>query len=317
MPRIDSARRDLEWNDLAIILAIGRAGSLSGAARAVGKTHSTIFRKITAIEERTGVRFFDRFDSGYVPTDAGRTALEYAERIEGEFHALGLEIIGRDAKLSGRLRITCPEVLASHHMPALAARFSRLHPDIQIDVSPGHGSVDLNRREAEVAIRATSKPPETSFGRKICPFRFAIYSSPDYIEAAPVRNLAGHPFCLIEGTANWLVPTVWKTKEEGERQAVFQCRATTAVQNAAAEGMGLTLLPCYVGDADPCLVRVTDPIENLDLALWVLTHPDLRNTARIRAMMSFLYDELGARADLWGGKTKSPGKWNLMPRKNW
>ena len=75
-----AARRDLEWNDLNIILAIGRAGSLSGAARALGKTHSTIFRNIKAIEQKTGVRFFDSFDHGYVPTDAGRTAIDYAER---------------------------------------------------------------------------------------------------------------------------------------------------------------------------------------------------------------------------------------------
>lgn len=317
MPRIDAPRQDLEWNDLAIILAIGRAGSLSGAARALGKTHSTIFRNISAIEEKTGVRFFDRFDTGYVPTDAGRIALDYAERVEGEFHALGLEVLGQDAKLSGRLRITCPEAFASDHMPGLAARFTRLHPDIQVDVSPGHGAVDLNKREAEVAIRATKKPPDTAYGRKICSFRFALFASPQYMETAPELPLADHPYCLIEGTANWLVPTVWKTKEDGERRAVFQSRASRAVQNATAEGMGLTLLPCYVGDADPRLIRISDPVENLDLELWVLTHSDLRNTARIRAMMTFLYEELAAQADLWGGKTKSPGEWNFIPRVNW
>lgn len=317
MPRIDATPKDLEWNDLAIILAIGRAGSLSGAARSLGKTHSTIFRNISAIEDKTGVRFFDRFDTGYVPTDAGRIALDYAERVEGEFHALGLEVLGRDAKLSGRLRVTCPEAFASDHMPELAARFTRMHPEIQLDVSPGHGAADLGKREAEIAIRATRKPPETSFGRKICAFRFALYSSPDHIEATEGRSLAEHAFCMIEGSATWLVPAIWRTREEAERRAVFQSRASRAVQNAAAAGMGLTLLPCYVGDADPRLVRISDPLESLDLDLWVLSHPDLRNTARIRAMMTFLYDELGAHADLWGGKTRSPGKWNFIPRANW
>lgn len=196
---MQETRRDLEWNDLAIILAIGRAGSLSGAARALGKTHSTVFRNITAIEERTGVRFFDRFDHGYVPTDAGRTALDHAERVEGEFHALGIEILGKDTKLSGRIRVTCPEAFAGEHIPGLVARFVAMHPEIQVDVSPGHGAADLNRREAEIAIRATKAPPEASFGRKICPFRFALYSSPDYVETAPERPLAEHPFCLIEG----------------------------------------------------------------------------------------------------------------------
>ena len=317
MSPTEAARRDLEWSDLAIILAIGRAGSLSGAARALGKTHSTIFRNISAIEEKAGVRFFDRFDTGYVPTDAGRTALVYAERVEGEFHALSLEVLGQDTKLRGPMRVTCPEAFASDHMPGLAARFVGLHPEIQIEVSPGHGAVDLNKREAEVAIRATRKPPETSFGRKICPFRFALYGSESYLEAFPDKPLAEHAFCLIETSLAWLVPTVWKTKAEGESRVVFQCRASRAVQNASAEGMGLSLLPCYVGDVDPRLVRVSDPMAGLDLELWVLTHPDLRNTARVRAMMSFLYDELGARADLWGGKATSAKKWNFIPREGW
>lgn len=311
------AERGLEWNDLAIILAIGRAGSLSGAARLMGKTHSTIFRNIKAIEAKTGVRFFDALDSGYVPTDAGRTAMVYGERVEGEFHALGLEVLGQDTRLSGRVRITCPEAFAEEHAPALVAKFLDLHPDVRIDVTPGHGALDLNRREAEIAIRATRAAPDTAFGRKICPFRFAVYASPSYVETAPELPLADHPMCLIEGTAGWLVPLVWKSKEDGEDRAVFQCRASRAVQNAAALGVGLTFLPCYVGDSDDRLVRVSDPFAPLDMDLWVLTHPDLRNTARIRALMSFLYDELGRDADLWGGRRKATGPVNLVPRDGW
>lgn len=320
MPRTDNmqeTRRNLEWGDLAIILAIGRAGSLSGAARALRKTHSTVYRNITAIEEKTGVRFFDRFDHGYVPTDAGRTALEYAKRVEVEFDALGIEVLGQDARLSGRIRVTCPDAFASDHLPALAASFVERHPDIRIDVSPGHSAVDLNRREAEIAIRVTKSPPENAFGRKICPFRFALYSNPGFIAAAAERPLAEYPFCFIEGSGSWLVPTVWQSKQQCEDQAVFQCRASRAVQNAAAEGIGLAFLPCYIGDADKRLIRISDPIETLDMDLWVLTHPDLRNTARIRAMMSFLYDALAGEADLWGGKRKSADKWNFLPRENW
>lgn len=306
--------RELEWNDLAVILAICRSGSLSGAARALGKTHSTVFRNINAIEEKTGVRFFDRFDHGYVMTDAGKTAMEFAERIEGEFHALGLEVLGQDTKLRGRIRVTSPEAFAEELAPGIIARFCRKHTDIQVDLSPGHGAVDLNKREAEVAIRATKAPPETSFGRKICDFRFALYATEDYMATAEDKPLAERTFCLIEGTAAWLVPAVWKSKEQGENQTVFQCRASRAVQNAGAEGLGVVFLPCYVGDADPRLLRVSDTTAHLDMQLWVLTHPDLRNTARVRAMMAHLYEELGAIADLFGGERKQAGEWNLLRR---
>ncbi|MCV2868474.1 LysR family transcriptional regulator [Defluviimonas sp. WL0002] len=304
----------LDWNDLELILAICRAESLSGAARMLGQTHSTIFRRINAAEARTGVRFFDRFPHGYVMTDAGRAAMAHAERMENEVHALGRTILGRDENLRGRIRVTCPESFAEEHAPGMIARFCRKHPEIQIDLAPGHGAADLNRREAEVAIRATRAAPTSAFGRKICDFRFALYSSSAYLALAGRKPLPDHDFCLIEGTLGWLVPRIWKTAEQGEQRVVFQCRASRAVQNAAAEGLGLTFLPCYVGDADDRLLRVSDPIAWLDLDLWVLTHRDLTNTARVRAFMTHLYGELSARAYHFGGDMKPTDKVNLLRR---
>ena len=112
----------------------------------------------------------------------------------------------------------------------------------------------------------------------------------------------------------WFVPLVWRTVEEAEARTVFQCRASRAVVNAAVAGAGLAFLPCYVGDADPRLLRLSDTLPHLDMGFWVLTHPDLRNTARIRAMMAHLYDELGRNADLFAGLTKAPEGINLLPR---
>lgn len=97
-----------DWNDLAVILAVCRSGSLSGAARILGHNHSTVFRKINAIEEKTGVRFFERLPHGYVMTEAGQTAMRYAERIESEVHALGREVLGQDLQLRGNIRVTSP-----------------------------------------------------------------------------------------------------------------------------------------------------------------------------------------------------------------
>jgi len=205
---LEETRRGLEWNDLSIILAIAREGSLSGAARSLGKTHSTIFRNITSIEEKTGVRFFDRIDNAYVPTDAGRAALDRGERVEEEINALGIEILGQDTRIEGRIRITCPEVMATDILPGFVAKFRATYPDVQVDVMQGQAAVDLNRREAEIAIRATKSAPDSAFGRKICPFRFALYAAPEYFEAVKDIPLAEQDYCFIEGVANWLVPTM-------------------------------------------------------------------------------------------------------------
>lgn len=304
----------LEWSDLQVILAICRAESLSGAARVLGQTHSTVFRRINAIEEKTGVRFFDRFRHGYAMTDAGVTALEFAERVEAEFHALGREVLGQDTALRGRIRVTCPEIIAETMAPGIVSRFLAEHADIQVDVSPGQQAVDMSRREAEIAIRATQQPPETSFGKRISDFRFAVYGTQDYMERAGERALEDYEFCLIEGSMGWFIPSIWESKQKAERQTVFQCRASRAVVNACLEGIGLAALPCYVGDVEERLLRVTDTFPHLDMGLWVLTHPDLRNTARIRAMMAHLYEELGPKSDLFAGERKAPDRWNLRPR---
>ncbi len=302
----------LEWSDLAVILAICRSESLSGAARALGQNHSTVFRKINAIEKKTGVRFFERFPHGYVMTDAGRTAMRYAERVENEFHALGREVLGQDTRLQGRIRVTCPEGLASDLMPGVIAEFCRANSGLSIDMVPGTGAADLSRREAEVAIRATAKPPDASFGRKICDFRFALYSSPAYIDRNEGLPLQDHDWCLIDGIVAWLVPMIWKREEHGERRTIFKSRASKAVLNAAAEGMGTTAMPCYLGDADDRLVRVSGTIAHLDMGLWILTHPDLRQTARVRTLMAFLYEAFGARKDLFEGKKAAGGEDRLI-----
>lgn len=299
---VGTEKMELEWNDLTVILAICRAGSLSGAARLLGQNHSTIFRKINAIEGKTGVRFFERLPEGYVMTEAGQTAMRYAERIENEVHALGREVLGQDMRLQGKIRVTAPEGITSQIGPRLFAEFCRLHPNVAIEITGGSQALDLSRREADVAIRATSKPPDSSLGRKVCDFRFAIYASPHYLKQNRDKPLQEQNWSLIQGTVEWLVPLIWKKQAQGERQVIFSSSNSLAVLNATAEGMGFTLLPCYLGDADSRLVRIGDPLEALTIELWILTHPDLRHTARVKALIAFLYDELKKQADLFEGK---------------
>jgi DNA-binding transcriptional LysR family regulator len=296
---------ELEWNDLTVILAICRAGSLSGAARLLGHNHSTIFRKINAIEEKTGVRFFERLPDGYTMTEAGETAQRYAERIESEVHALSREVLGQDTRLQGRIRLTAPEGMTTQMAPKLLAGFCHQHPQVSIEITGGSPALDLVRREADIAIRATKKPPDTSLGRRICDFRFAVYAAPDYLEQHGERPLQEQHWCLIQGVVDWLVPLIWKKKTQGERQTIFSSNASLAVLNAAAEGLGFTLMPCYLGDPDPRLVRVGEPLEALKIELWLLTHPDLRHTARVKALMAWLYPALKKDADLFAGRRGS------------
>jgi DNA-binding transcriptional LysR family regulator len=295
-------KMELEWNDLTVILAICRAGSLSGAARMLGHNHSTIFRKINAIEEKTNVRFFERLPDGYAMTEAGEIALRYAERIESEVHALSREVVGQDMRLQGKIRVTAPEGFTVQLAPKLFSEFCRLNPEVSIDIVGGSSALDLSRREADIAIRATSKPPDTSLGRKLCDFRFAIYSSPPYLKENKNVPLQEQKWSFIQGSNEWLVPLLWKKKAHSEQRIIFTSSLAIAVLNAVAEGMGFTMMPCYLGDADNRLVRVSNVLEPLTLELWILTHPDLRHTTRVKALMAYLFDELKKEVDLFEGK---------------
>ncbi|MGD8568178.1 MAG: LysR family transcriptional regulator [Gammaproteobacteria bacterium] len=299
---VSPEKMELEWNDLTVILAICRAGTLSGAARMLGHNHSTIFRKINTIEEKTKVRFFERLPEGYAMTEAGEIALRYAERIENEIHSLSREIVGQDMRLQGKIRVTAPEGFTVQLAPKLFSEFCRHNPEVSIDIVGGSSALDLSRREADIAIRATSKPPDTSLGRKLCDFRFAIYSSPQYLKENKDVPLQDHQWSFIQGSNEWLVPLIWKKKAHSQQRIMFTSSLAIAVLNAAAEGMGFTMMPCYLGDADNRLVRVTDVLEPLTLELWILTHPDLRHTARVKALMGYLFDELKKEADLFEGK---------------
>jgi len=299
---IKAQNMELEWSDLNVILAICRSGTLSGAARMLGHNHSTIFRRINGIEEKTGVRFFERMRDGYAMTDAGRTALQYAERIEAEVHALGREVLGQDLRLQGKVRVTAPEGMLWRITPPIFAEFCRLHPEVSIDILGGHFALDLNRREADIAIRATAKPPDTSLGKKLCDFRFGIYASPKYLQDVDDRPIQEQRWCFIEGVHEWLIPLIWKKAAHAEEVCVFRSPSVFAVINCVAEGMGLTMMPCYLADADSRLVRVTNLLEPLTLELWILTHPDLRHTVRVKSLMAFLYDALHKDCDLFSGQ---------------
>jgi len=292
---------DLEWSDLSLILAVCRTGSLSGAARLLAVNHSTIFRRINTIEERTGVRFFERLPNGYAMTDAGAAAKRCAEKMENEVLTLGREILGRDQRLQGKIRVTAPEGIATGLLPDPFSVFCDENPEISISLVATSTALDLTRREADIALRVTSKPPETMLGRRISDFRFCVYASPGYLEKHQARSLEEHNWVLTTAEIEWLVPLIWKNKIEANNRIVMNCSLTATAVEAALCDMGFILLPCFRGDTQPGLVRVTAPIEALSMELWVLTHPDLRYTARVRALMNFLFEALRKKRELLAG----------------
>src|SRR5687768_15286911 len=169
------------WDDLRYLLAIGREGSLNGAARRLGVNHSTVFRRLNGSEARLGVRLFERHPEGYAPTAAGEEVLRHAQRIEESIDAIGRTAAGRDVQLSGSIRLTTASNLAVDYVAGYVPQWLERYPEIRIEIAVGDRDFDLARREADVALRATTAPPEYLVGRRVCEISWWVYGGLNYL----------------------------------------------------------------------------------------------------------------------------------------
>ncbi len=203
-----------DWNDLRLLLAVTRAKSIVGAAKTLGVDHSTVFRRLNALEKKLGVRLFERLPGGvYQPTAAGARTAAAAECMEHEALALDRDIAGRDHKLVGRLRVTSSETLAYRLLIPHLAAFHRTHPSIVVEFTVDNRILDLSRREADVAIRPQRPKESVLWGRKIAGVAWTVYGARAYLNAnglpASPKDLKRHALIGWEetaarfGAANW------------------------------------------------------------------------------------------------------------------
>ncbi|WP_299618265.1 LysR family transcriptional regulator [Pelagibius sp.] len=291
----------MDWDNLRIFLALAQQKSVRGAAGALGVSHSTVSRRIESFEDSLGVRLFERLPDGFVLTPFGEDMMQTARRLEEAVNGLERRVLGQDARLRGDLRVTMPDLLAAKLlMPDLVA-FGKRYPDINLEVAISYTPFDLGRREADVAIRITRDPPEALVGRKIITYARATYASRAY--------LAEHDPVAEPDSVTWIG---WDDRSRHPRWvretpfpgAPVRGRLNNAmVQLAAAKaGMGLAMLPCFMGDTEPDLRRVPPGKPEPAWDIWILTHEDLRATARVRAFMDFMAEAFLGHRDLLEGR---------------
>jgi len=296
------------WDELRIFLAVARAGSLSGAARSLGVNHSTVFRRIGAFEERLGVRLFERVPSGYLLTPAGEEMQEAALRVEEEVAAIGRRVRGQDLRLSGSLRITTIDMLALWLLPRHLTRFRQDYPGIELEVSVSNAALNLTKREADIALRIGNTPPESLVGRRVGRLVFAVYAARDYRALHQESELRHHDWIGFDSEHAALARRFAEFLPEV--QPAYRVNSVAAAVAAATVGIGLAPLPCAIADREQGLERICDLPASFTLDLWLLTHEDLRHTARIRAFMDFVAEVLSGEADLLEGR--KPEAWRAL-----
>lgn len=279
----------MDWEDLRYVLAVGREGSLAGAARSLAVNHTTVLRRLAAFESRLGVRLFERLSTGYMPTAAGEELIESARHIEATVLGVERKLAGRDLQLSGPLRITTTDTLMASVLPRTLAEFRAAYPGIAIEIFVSNTMFNLSKRDADVAIRPAPNPPETLVGRRTGSIAFGVYAASDYLARTPASpgSWRNHPWLAPEDSLRTSVVAQWLHAELPDVAIAARANTFVALRDLAAAGLGLAVLPCYLGELSPGLVRVGAPVKAMRSALWVLTHEDLRRTARVHAFIEF------------------------------
>ena len=291
----------IDWDDVRYFLAVARGGSVRAAAERLGVNHSTVLRRVAQLEQRLGARMFEKLPSGYRLTGAGEEVLEFADQMEASSNLLETRVFGRDQSVRGLLRVTLAPPLATHLLMPDFADFARLHPDIEMDVLSSGELANLTNREADVAIRVVydrKTLPLNLHGMKGPELHGGVYISRDRL--ARWRAGGSDPIRWIviarHGVPDWA--------SEGAVRAggvPFSVTDAEAQIVAVRQGLGMTTLPCFVGDADPALMRVPGTDLHLYGTLWLLTQGETRKTKRVRLFTEFASARLAAHAPLLAG----------------
>ncbi|MGI9490516.1 MAG: LysR family transcriptional regulator [Geminicoccaceae bacterium] len=282
----------LDWNAFRFFVAVAEAGSLSAAARQLSASQPTVGRKIAELEEKLEVRLFDRLFSGYNLTPAGQSILELC--LDMQSSALGIErlVAGQDQDLAGRVRISTTEGLGTYWLTNRLPCWRARYPGIDVELLIGTSILDLIRREADIALRLGNPGSDDLIGRKVGCIAFGLYGSRSYFqkhhEPKDIADLAGH--AIIESVGSLAdVDQVRRLRElAGGSTISLRCNHLPTQIAATVAGLGLFAMPCYVGEQIDDLHRVLEDQFHVTIDLWLLTHRDLRATARIRAMLDFL-----------------------------
>lgn len=299
----------MDWGDLQYVLAIARHGSLGGGARDLRVHHSTAYRKLEAIERALGVRLFERHRDGYSLTAQGEVLAEAAAEIEGVAQTAERKVLGADLKLSGTIRVSTSELIGLYLLPDLLPAFSRGYPDIDLEVLISNRLVSLTRRDADVAIRATDHPPEHLVGRRISGMPFCGYAHHRLVQPGAEHGSAkAYEWIGFDESISQHPLGRWLTRMLGSRRCHLKFDSVAAVREAAVRGLGAAVLPCFVGDAAPGLQRVTPVQMERGFDIWVLTHPDLRSSARIRAFRDWVGDAIGLSPLVGGANIADTGQ---------
>lgn len=287
----------LDWDNIRHFLAVVESGSVSRAARSLGVNQTTVSRRIWSLEESLGKPLFDRSSGRLVVTPVAERLVASARGMADEANSIERQAMADASELRGRLRVTvadlCTQQLA---MPAIES-FVAAYPEVDLEVIATRELLDLAAREADVALRSTDEPPPNLVGKRIARLAYAVYGNAELRERV---NRQDSVPCITWVGDGHTRPT-WIARGFPETRRVYRSTELGIMMQMALSGIGIVQLPCALGDPQPALHRIPCDHVEAGWGLWVLSHVDLRTTARVRMFRDHLVSELNARRDLIRG----------------
>ncbi|MCP4979761.1 MAG: LysR family transcriptional regulator [Gammaproteobacteria bacterium] len=294
-----------DWDDLRYFLELSRQGKLVRAAARLQVDHTTVSRRITALETQLNVRLFDKSPRGYQLTDAGLRLLPLAEQIETQSNQLYQDIAGKDAWLAGTVRVAAPEALGSQVIAQHITEFRKLHPDIEIELVAETRRMSLSKREADIAISFSRPESGRLIAWKLCDYRLRLYGERDYLARhAPItgpEDLAQHGFVSYIDDLIVMPELRFFDNTVKNVQVVFRSTNVSAQYNAILHGVGLGLVHCFMAYQEDRLQVILPQQISVERTYWLLVHEDLRQVARVDAVCRFLTRILSHNAELMMG----------------
>lgn len=282
-------RPGLAWTDFHLVLVIAQRGSVAKACSVLGMTHSTLLRKLEQIETRLKTRLFERIRGRYTPTVAGHEIEQAARAIEPIARLAETRVLGHDLRPSGSVRVSVAPILIDHVLPSVLAQFAAAFPEVQIELAASREHVSMRRREVDVAIRVADTVPEWLVGRRLVDLRFKIYGRRRGRTPAPLRAIeeliAERRWIGFERDARDLKFDRWLATTVPDECVVLRVDGFSHALMMVRAGLGIAVLPAFLESCVPDLQPLCAPIAALETPLWLVTHPELKNTTRVQVLM--------------------------------
>lgn len=295
---MDWQKLGFDWNRARAFLATAEEGSLSAAARALGLTQPTLGRQVAALEEELDVVLFERVGRGLTLTPAGLELLDHVRAMAQAAGRLALSASGHAQSIDGEVCVSAAELVSAALFPPILRALRSAHPGIRVKLIATNKPSDLQRREADIAVRSFRPTEPELVAKKIKEVKARFYAAPSYLERmGPLdthEELSRAEFISFEDTERWQKALVAMGLSVSDESFPLRAENHLVHWQLVKEGLGVTMMQEDIGDAEPSVVRVGAHVEPMSIPMWLVAHREVHTSRRVRLVFDHIYDALAA-----------------------